>query len=228
MRIILVRHGHPDYAKDCLTELGRLHAAAAAERLACEGIERVFSSSHGRALETAGYTARRCGLSVEECAFMRELCWGYEEGKLWRDEASPWTIAGQMTGAGESLMQPDWAVQGGFRGNRLTASVEAVGRGCDAWLQQLGYTRDGLYYRMTGDAPETVAAFGHGGASAALLSHLFNLPFPFVCSAMGPDYTGITIIQLPAEREKLVAPRFEIMNDARHIEGLRVGNVYGN
>ena len=29
MRIIFVRHGHPNYRKDCLTELGHLQAKAA-------------------------------------------------------------------------------------------------------------------------------------------------------------------------------------------------------
>ena len=38
MRIIFIRHGAPDYARDCLTETGRIQAAAAAERLAGEGI----------------------------------------------------------------------------------------------------------------------------------------------------------------------------------------------
>ena len=33
MRILFVRHGHPNYEKDCLTELGHLHAEAAAKRL---------------------------------------------------------------------------------------------------------------------------------------------------------------------------------------------------
>ena len=37
MRIIFVRHGEPDYARDCLTDAGRRQAAAAAERLAGGG-----------------------------------------------------------------------------------------------------------------------------------------------------------------------------------------------
>ncbi|MBO5501197.1 MAG: histidine phosphatase family protein, partial [Clostridia bacterium] len=57
MRIILVRHGHPDYANDCLTPLGRKHAAAAAQRLRDEGIQKIFSSTCGRAMETAQHTA---------------------------------------------------------------------------------------------------------------------------------------------------------------------------
>ena len=38
MKIFFVRHGHPDYKNDCLTELGRKHAQAAAERLKNSGI----------------------------------------------------------------------------------------------------------------------------------------------------------------------------------------------
>ena len=45
MRIIFVRHGHPDYAHDCLTELGKKHAAAAALRLQDEGIIEYYRNS---------------------------------------------------------------------------------------------------------------------------------------------------------------------------------------
>jgi glycosyltransferase involved in cell wall biosynthesis len=38
MRIVFVRHGHPNYADDCLTELGHEHAEAASLRLLNEGI----------------------------------------------------------------------------------------------------------------------------------------------------------------------------------------------
>ena len=40
MKIILVRHGHPDYENDCLTPLGHEQAAKAAMRLKDEGIEK--------------------------------------------------------------------------------------------------------------------------------------------------------------------------------------------
>ena len=33
MKIVFVRHGHPNYHEDCLTELGHLQAEAAARRL---------------------------------------------------------------------------------------------------------------------------------------------------------------------------------------------------
>ena len=41
MRIVFVRHGHPNYKDDCLTELGHLHAEAAAKRLADESFDAI-------------------------------------------------------------------------------------------------------------------------------------------------------------------------------------------
>ena len=67
MRIIFVRHGHPDYEKNCLTEIGHKQADAAAQRLSGETVEAIYSSHYGRALETAAHIAARhhAALSLE-------------------------------------------------------------------------------------------------------------------------------------------------------------------
>ena len=178
MRIIFVRHGHPDYANDCLTPLGRKHAAAAAERLRDEGVEAIYSSTHGRALETAGYLADVTGLAVQGCDFMREINWGTAEGEPLYEEGHPWSTADRMVAQGCSLIEPDWTHQEPFRRNKVVACVEQIAHATDTWLQTLGYTREGLYYRVGQDTQRTVAAFGHGGASTAILAHLFNRPSP--------------------------------------------------
>ena len=227
MRIIFVRHGHPDYAHDCLTELGRQHAAAAALRLQDEGIEAIYSSTHGRAMETASHLADALHLPVTGCDFMREINWGSVDGEPLFADGHPWDTADRMVAQGESLMNPDWQNSETFRRNRVVQCVEKVAAGMEAWLETLGYTREGLYYRAGKDTKRTIAAFGHGGASTAILAHLFNLPFPFVTSTMGPDYTGITIVELPDVEGALVKPRLEMLNDARHIRGLTVENYFG-
>ena len=65
MRIIFVRHGHPNYELDCLTPLGHKHGEEVAERLRQEPIEKIYSSTCGRALETAEHIDRNFGLGVE-------------------------------------------------------------------------------------------------------------------------------------------------------------------
>ena len=64
MKIIFVRHGHPNYELNCLTELGHQQAAAVAQRLINEGIEEIYSSPYGRAIETAEHTAAALGLEI--------------------------------------------------------------------------------------------------------------------------------------------------------------------
>ena len=75
MRVILVRHGDPDYLRDCLTQNGHKHAAAVAQRLADEGISEIYSSPCGRAYETASYTALLLNLPIVKLDFMREISW---------------------------------------------------------------------------------------------------------------------------------------------------------
>lgn len=226
MRIVFVRHGHPNYANDCLTELGQLHAAAAAQRLAQEGITEIYSSTCGRAYETAGHTACELGLNIVKCDFMREISWGSNDGDPLFSDGHPWNTVDDMIAHNESLLDPGWAQGTRFARNKMVADVQKIATETDTWLETLGYRREGRYYRALGNTNRTIAAFGHGGASAAILAHMFNLPFPFTSSIMGPDYTAITIVDLPNRTDVLVSPHFELLNDARHIRGLEVQNVY--
>ena len=97
MRIIFVRHGEPDYARDCLTETGREQAAAAAERLAGEGISEIYTSPCGRAAQTAAFTAERLGLPVTTLDYMHEISWG---GPGVPHDGHPWTLGDLMLAEG--------------------------------------------------------------------------------------------------------------------------------
>lgn len=227
MRIIFVRHGHPDYEKDCLTGLGHRHAAAAAQRLLDEGIEAIYSSTCGRAMETAAHLAEALSLPVIGCDFLREISWGAADDQPLFADGHPWTTADRMVANGESLLEKDWAATEPFRRNKVVQHVEKVSAALDAWLASLGYVREGLYYRVGRAEKKTIAVFGHGGETAAVLCRLFNLAFPFTCAVMGPDYTGVTIVEFPQRPGELVTPRFELMNDARHIRDLTVENYFG-
>ena len=55
MRIVFVRHGYPDYKRDCLTEVGHLHAEAAAVRLAEEPFTRIEIMNDSRHIIPIGH-----------------------------------------------------------------------------------------------------------------------------------------------------------------------------
>ena len=227
MRIIFVRHGHPNYEKDCLTELGHLQAAAVAQRLKSEKILKIFSSTRNRAYETAKHIAAPLGMEVKTCDFMREIKWGSVNGEPIFQNGHPWFMADDMVAQGLNVMDRDWAEKEPFCNNKVVAHVQNVREHFDAWLASFGYERDGLYYRVRNGNQDTVVMTSHAGSSGAVLAHLFNLSFPFVCAALKPDFTSITVVSFDGANGSLISPIVEVLNDARHIAGIHVDKAYG-
>ncbi len=56
MLFFYIRHGDPIYEPDSLTVLGQKQADALAKRLSIYGIDRIYSSPSGRAVQTAKST----------------------------------------------------------------------------------------------------------------------------------------------------------------------------
>lgn len=222
MRIIFIRHGEPSYETGGLTEKGHAQAAAVAERLVQEGIQQIYSSTLVRALETAEYTAEKLNISeIIPCEFMCELIWKISrDGRKLNTNLGPWGYARNMVAKGQSLLDADWAVKPPFCKITLPNLAEKAAIGFDELLASFGYQREGDYYRVLANSDKTIAVFSHCASSSAVLGHLFNLPFPFLCSAMVPKHTAVTIINLSGEEGSLVAPGFEICNDSRHIVGI--------
>ena len=221
MRIIFVRHGEPDYEKDCLTPRGRAQARAAAERLAEEGIGEIYASPLGRAAETARFTADRLGLPVRTLDYMRELHWGSVDGTPLFAGGHPWDIADGLAAEGRDLTDLSWREHPYFANNLVTADADRVAALTDEWLLSLGYRRTGAYYECLrpDDSQATVALFSHGGSSAAAIGHMMSLPFPSACAALHLEFTGITVIRLNRKPGIRTLPCLELVNDSRHIRG---------
>ncbi len=229
MRMIFVRHGHPDYKKDCLTELGHKHAEAVAERLAEEPITKIYSSTCGRAVETAEHIAARFGnMPIESFHYMRELRWWPLDGVPLEHRGYPWTVVADMVNNGEDILSKNWTEEPRFSNNGVKFLAENLGNQLDKLIAELGYVREGNYYRVERENPETVVMVSHGGVSSAAFAHMFNIPFPFFCASLRPDFTAVTIVQFTGTEGSLITPRFEIANDSRHISGVTEDTVFGN
>ena len=227
MRLLLVRHGHPNYDLDCLTPLGHRQAAAAAERLKDEKIDLFYASTCGRAVETAEYAAAHYQKKVTQLPFMREIAWGYD-GKAYAPEAHPWDLVDNMISESKNLQEPNWQNLPPFQGNMVCDDVNKIAKDVDAWLATLGYTREGSYYRAGENTEKTVALFSHGGSSSAVLAHLLNLPFPYLIRIYRVDFTSITSLWFPDTPGQLVMPVLELVNDNAHIRELKAEQFFGN
>lgn len=228
MRIVFVRHAHPDYKNDCLTDLGYKQAEAVADRLSKEKFHHIYSSSCGRAFQTAECIANLHNLKVEPCDFMRELGWGSTDGKPILHDGHPWDTAEEMVINGQNILSSNWENEEPFCRNKVISCGRMAWQEFDALLSKLGYKREGNFYRVCNENKNTYAMVSHGGSSSAVISHIFNIPFPFFCHTVHPDFTSITIVSLCGETGTLSAPRFEILNDARHIESISSEIVFDN
>lgn len=228
MRILFIRHGNPNYEKDCLTDLGHLQAAAVSKRLVGEGIEKIYTSTCGRAAETAEYTSKELGLPVTPLEFMREIRGSSFDGTELYAKGNPWENARYMAANGESLTDREWQVHEPFCHSRLVETTNVVVEGFDRLMADLGYTREGEHYRVTGDDTDhTIAIFSHGGSSTAVLCRLFNLPFIQGCAMFRIDQTSVTEVVLSNEQGKLISPELWLLNDMAHAKNIEVDQTYG-
>ena len=219
MRIIFVRHGKPDYKTDTLLELGREQAEAVAKRLLSEGICEVYSSTMGRAIETAEPFSRITGLENTPLKFAREINWGSGTDEEILCGGNPWFFIPEMIKANKSVIAPDAEVAEHLSRNAvLHSTVKRVTDGLDAWLAERGYTREGNYYRVKeGTEEKTVALFCHGGSSTAMIAHLLSIPFIHFCSVYRPYFTSVSIIDIiPEAGASFALPKIELLTDDRH------------
>lgn len=230
MRIVLIRHGDPNYEKDCLTELGHKQAAVAAQRLLKEGIDEIYSSPLGRARQTAGYFSQASGIKdIKILDFIEEIRFGTEE-HLYDNKWNPWLGVQALVREGKDLQTPAWREYPVFKDNLATVDADKIGAETDKWLAGLGYVREGLYYRCTkasgsedqNGKEKTIAIFCHGGASAAFLARVLNQTFPYMCGTLLYfPHTTITVLEFDDTPGVLTLPIVDLLNDARHIREVK-------
>lgn len=181
MRIIIVRHGDPDYEHDTLTSKGRREAALLAKRLGKEKIDYIYSSPLGRAKDTCAYTAKAHGLQdkVEIKDWLQEfnLPLTLPSG---RKRDIPWDMLPDEWVDNEKMYHPKrWYEQDFYRECGISSRYQKVADGLDQVLADHGYVRDGETYRVEKSNRDTLVFFCHFGLEMVLLSHLCGIsPIP--------------------------------------------------
>lgn len=181
MRILIIRHGDPDYEHDTLTEKGKREASLLADMLAKDKIDYIYSSPLGRAKDTCAYTAERLGIEpkvlpwLEEFVHYIDLPTGEKDHLIWDMLPAFWTERKEM------YDDEKWTEQPFMQAGCIREHYERVACGLDGLLKEHGYAREGKMYRAERANRDTIALFCHFGVETVLLSRLFNVP-PIVLS----------------------------------------------
>lgn len=228
MRIFFIRHAEPNYALNVLTPLGRLQADAMADTMASRGIDALYSSPYGRALETAEPLAARLGLPVKTLDFMREIKWqspafSPEENR----NLSPWKRTRALAREGVNLVTYDYSDFHGFGDNPgLQAECARVVEGFDAFLSTLGYEREGEGYRVTNRNDATIAIVSHGGSSSIAMAHLMGLHPMAFCGLVHLDFSSICEFSFGGETGEPCSLLTLLLNEHAHLAGIQAPIVF--
>lgn len=175
MRILIVRHGEPNYAIDSLTEKGWREAEYLSERLVKEEIKAFYASPLGRARDTARATLEKTGREAVILPWLREFS-GYIKDERTGEKDIPWDLYPDEWTKIEALYDKDaWLSAPLMQSGDVEEKYRWVCQGLDALLEEYGYRREGAVYRVVRESADTVVFFCHFGVECILLSHLMNV-----------------------------------------------------
>lgn len=218
MRIIIVRHGDPDYEHDTLTKTGWREAELAADKLSKMDIKAFYVSPLGRAQDTAGCTLKRMNRTATTHEWMREFA-----GKIWRPDVSDremicWDWLPEDMEKQPGLYDKDlWLDTDAMKNGAIRKEYDWVCAGLDALLKEHGYEREGLHYRAVRPNNDTIVLFCHFGVEGVMLSHLLNVSPMVMWHGFCAAPASMTSIYTEERREGIASFRVNEFGSTEHL-----------
>ena len=225
MYLYFVRHGDPDYEKDCLTDLGKEQAELVSKRLALIPFDRIYTSSMGRAKETAAPTCR---------IFQKEpvvLDWAKEiTGRVTMPDGEEKSLAAlsgtYFRGEDDALPFGHSFENSYFAQSGLQEKFERVVKGGLALLKDLGYEEENGKFKILYPNEEHVVIFGHGNVTRSLLSYLLHIPLHIMWAGFRYGHTGVTMLYFKNETSGYTVPKCLYYADMSHLNDGKNGILF--
>ena len=218
MKLLIVRHGDPDYVNDTLTEKGHREAALLADRLSRENIKYAYVSPLGRAQRTAEYTLKRIGLEGETLDWLREFPARINRPDvtdckmiLWDWLPADWTTESEFYG------KDKWSSHPVMKEGGVEEEFSYVTSGLDELLARHGYRRNGNIYDVERANEDTVVFFCHFGLECVLLSRLLGISPMVLWHGFVAAPTSVTTVYTEERREGKASFRVASFGDISHL-----------
>jgi len=217
MRLFIIRHADPDYPNNTITPAGHLEARALAERLAKLGLDRIYSSPLGRAVDTARYTADAFGLTPVIQPWTAELSWAHiEQDGL--GKSMPWDVHGHTVRRWkEEPTAANWHTLPPLDRPEFREGFARIRSDSDAFLAALGYRHEDGVYRVERGSREKIAVFCHGGFGLTWLAHLLQIPPPLMWAGFFLPPSSVTTVLLDERGGGVAVPRCLGVGDISHL-----------
>ncbi|MGN0634160.1 MAG: histidine phosphatase family protein [Oscillospiraceae bacterium] len=216
MKILLIRHGDPDYTIDSLTEKGHKEAKLLAERIAPMDIAAYYMSPLGRAQKTAEYTLKKAGRTALVLDWAREFDTLIDDGSGGRRIPWDWLPA-DWTKVPEYYDKDKWFDTPIMKSAGMEDGIKRVYDGLDELIGRHGYKREGNLYRAVSPNNDTIAIFCHFGVTCVILSHLLNVSPMILWHGFISAPTSVTAVITEERREGTASFRVNAFGDISHL-----------
>lgn len=233
MILYVIRHADPIYDPDSLTPKGKRQAEALGKRLAVHGLDKIYSSPMIRAQMTAQPACELLGKKPEILDWTSEDLAGKYFGFHDPENGGNWVWAFGINPTRykteENIALGDkWYEAYPFNESKAKEGYDIIMRESDAFMESLGYKREGLKYKILKHTDEKVAVFCHYGFGTTWLSHLLGINPIVFWSTFDINHSGVTIINFPKHSNGYTAPKVLALSDISHYYGDRLPMQFTN
>ncbi|MEE0954874.1 MAG: histidine phosphatase family protein [Eubacterium sp.] len=231
MRIILIRHGDPDYVHDSLTEEGVKEAKALAATAEILKPGTCFVSPLGRAQKTASYTLKKLGITAEVKDWLQEfpahvriaenpeeLLRAYPDTEFIDGVPKPhivWDMVPSYRMAHPELMDlHGWKKSPLMKYSDAVELYDQVTAAFNGLLREHGCYFNGTNWIVEKETEETLTFFCHFGLACVLMSWLFQVSPFLLWHSIVLQPSSVSEIRTE-EREKGIA----------HFRAARIGDI---
>ncbi len=219
MKLLIVRHGDPDYSIDSLTEKGWKEAELLAERLTKTEAAAYYVSPLGRAKDTASFTMKQLQRTAVECDWLQEfpvrihrpdqpkeiqkICWDWLPQDWMTDE--------------RFFREDQWFLHPAMVEGKVKEQYDYVVEHLDQLLESHGYRRSGKWYEPVNPNNDTIVFFCHFGLECVLLSHLLNVSPMILWHGFCAAPTSVTTVNTEERRPGIASWRIASFGDISHL-----------
>ena len=218
MKLIIVRHGDPDYSIDSLTEKGWKEAEYLAEKLTKLDVKDFYVSPLGRARDTASCTLKRINRTAVEKDWLREFSPQINRPDNKEHRKITWDWLPQDWTAEEKYFRYDcWHDTEIMQEGGVKQEYDRVIAGLDEILAEHGYRREGHFYRVEEANTDTLVFFCHFGVECVLLSHLLNISPMALWHGTCAAPSSVTTVVTEERRKGIASFRMSSFGDISHL-----------
>ena len=192
MKLIIIRHGDPNYEIDSLTPKGWREAELLSERISKLDVKAFYMSPLRRAKDTASLTLKKMKREAEILPWMREF-----EAPI----TDPYTGSKRIPW---DMLPEDWTAVNDYYDK-------------DSLLLKHGYKRNGNIYEAISPNNDTVVLFCHFGVECVMLGHLLGISPIVLWHGLCAAPTSVTTLITEERRKGKAYFRMNAFGDISHL-----------